>query len=288
MFTSQDADTQSAAAAARGIKDSFTRFVELISTDDARASSVAAFTIFLMDSVEDAEKSMRFTLLDSISRRVVAVQRPGQSWDAVIDGESVRLNDDCRSFGCNTLIAPVLEFAPAAAAAAAAAASGGLDDFDDAKCSICLCTLFESRSDGSVDISARELKCLGRHTFHSQCARGWFVTGKHTNCPCCRHEFSGLFCSDIAATLQHEVEPDGTGFSVHWNNPPDQRLAALSVLMPLPPETPLGRTIASALLWSCFDDAAGIANAVLRCGRLYVAILDLPQEMIGTWQGKAD
>jgi hypothetical protein len=50
VFISKDVDTQSAAAAARGIKDCFTRFIELLSTDDELAGNVDDFTILLMDS----------------------------------------------------------------------------------------------------------------------------------------------------------------------------------------------------------------------------------------------
>ncbi len=281
MFSSQDADTQSAAAAALGIKDCFTRFIELLSADDDRAGNVAAFTVFLMDSDDDAETSMRFAFLDMITRRVVAAKRPGQRWDATVDGEAVGLGEGCSACGSNAAIAPVLQFA--SAAAAAAAASGDLEDFDDAKCTICLCTSFDSRSDGSVSINAREMKCPGRHTFHSQCARRWFVNEKHNSCPYCRHDFSGSFCDDITATLQHQVEPTGTGFTVHWSKPPNLRHAALNVLLLLPPETPLGSTIAHALLWSCFDAAAGIADAALRCGRLSVAMVGLPQGEVELW-----
>jgi hypothetical protein len=147
MFTSQDADLQSATAAARGIKDCFTRFIELLSTDDERAGNVDDFTIFLMDSEDDAETSMRFAFLNMMSKRVVAIKRPGQRWDATIDGETVRLNEDCNLSGPNDVIAPILQFA---SAAVVAAACGGLEAFDDANRTICLCAMFEGRGDGSV------------------------------------------------------------------------------------------------------------------------------------------
>ncbi len=53
---------------------------------------------------------------------------------------------------------------------------------------------------------------------------------------------------------------------------PQRRLAALNVLAQLPEETPLGDTIARAVLQSCFDAEASIADAGLRCGRLSDAI----------------
>jgi hypothetical protein len=277
MFPCQDADLQSAAAAARGIKDCITRFIELLSTDDERVGNLENLTIFLMYSEDDAEISMRFAFLDMMSIHVEAIKRPGRGWDATFDGETVRLSEDCSVSGSNAIIAPVLQFA---SAAVAAAVCGGLEDFDDANCTICLCAMFEGRGDGSVAINARVMKCDGKHAFHPQCARGWFVNAKHSICPCCRHDFSGLLCDDIAASHEHQVEP---GFTVHWSKPLHLRLAALKMLLQLPQETPLGITVASALLWSCFDDDAGIAHVALRCGRLSVAIEDMPQGHIEPW-----
>ncbi len=85
MFVSEDADMQSAASAARGIKACFTRLIQLLSSDEDRAANVAAFTIYLMDTDGDAETAMRFAFLDIISRRVVAVKRPSQRWHVTID-----------------------------------------------------------------------------------------------------------------------------------------------------------------------------------------------------------
>ena len=55
MFSSQDAGMQSAAAAARGIKQSFTRFIELLSTNEDRAENVLQAANFLLDSDDNAE-----------------------------------------------------------------------------------------------------------------------------------------------------------------------------------------------------------------------------------------
>jgi hypothetical protein len=90
IFVSEDADMQSAAAAARGIKGCFTRLIELLSSEEDHEANVAALTIYLMDTDGDAETSMRFAFLDIISRRVVAVKRPSQRWHVTIDGEVVR------------------------------------------------------------------------------------------------------------------------------------------------------------------------------------------------------
>jgi hypothetical protein len=253
-----------------------------LSSEDDRAGNVASFAIFLMDSDGDAETSMRFSFVDLITRRVAAVKRPGREWDATVDGETVRLEEGVSACDCNAAIAPVLQFA---SAAVSAAACGDLEDFDDAKCSICLCASFDSSNDGGVGIDVREMKCPGRHTFHSQCARRWFVDEKHSSCPYCRHDFSGLFCDRIAATLQHQVVVTGTGSTVRWNTrSPNQRLAALNVLLLLPQETPLESTIASALLWSCFDAAAG--DTVLCCGRLSLASEGMLQGEIRLWCSK--
>jgi hypothetical protein len=136
IFTSADSDlqmSQSAAAACRGIKQCVAQFIELLSTDESCEEKIAAFTIFLMDSEQDAEILVRFVLLRAISRRVIAVKRPGQRWGATIDGASVLFDEN---------VAPVLH---CASAAAAAAACGDLEEFDDAKCAVCLCTVYEDR-----------------------------------------------------------------------------------------------------------------------------------------------
>ncbi len=72
-FLVGDADTLSAAVAARGVQRSFTRFMELLSTDEERERNAISFKILLMDSVDDTETSMRFAFLDIISRRIVAL-----------------------------------------------------------------------------------------------------------------------------------------------------------------------------------------------------------------------
>jgi len=72
VVTSADADMQSAAAAARGIAESFTRLIELLSLEEERAGNVAEFSVVLMDSEDDAEISMRLAILESVSRHIVA------------------------------------------------------------------------------------------------------------------------------------------------------------------------------------------------------------------------
>jgi hypothetical protein len=243
MFNSADAEMQSAAAAARGITESFTRLIELLSTEEDRAGNVAAFSIVLMDFEDDAEISMRLAVLESISRRVVAsYEQTDHIWKVAVDGES----QDRRNFsGSNT--PEVLKFAPAVVVAAAC---DGLEDFVDGRCAICWGSLFESKGDGSIKIDAREMSCPGKHTFHSQCARANFVDGTnyvHKNtCPSCRCDFSRFFCVEIAAYLEH-YEPNDTG-TLRWIKPPNMRLAALSMLAKLPKETPLGPSTASAVL----------------------------------------
>ena len=110
MFSSQDADMQSAAAAARGIKQSFTRFIELLSTYEDRTENVSQAANFLLDSDDNAETPLRFRFLDMMSMRVVALKQPGQRWDATIDGAPARLGEDgfdasvgCKRRPCSTI-----------------------------------------------------------------------------------------------------------------------------------------------------------------------------------------
>ena len=276
IFSSQDAGMQSASAAARGIKQSFTRFIELLSTNEDRAENVSQAAMFLPDSDDNAETPLRFRYLDMMSRRVVALKQPGQRWVATIDGEPARLGQD----GFDAGVGPVLQFA---AAAVAEAAHTGVSDFEEDVCGICLCCLSESRSDGSVSVNAREMKCAGRHALHSQCARGWIVNQKQSTCPYCRHDFSQVIYDDISAALEHAVELSGTTSAVHWTKPPSQRVTALNMLALLPPETLLGGAMASALLYSCFDSEVGIAHVALRSGKLCLAIEAMNEDDISRW-----
>ncbi len=80
---------------------------------------------------------------------------------------------------------------------------------------------------------------------------------------------------DCAAIREHVVLPfclHKTARSVSWIKAPNQRLAALNVLSHLPTETPLGDSIASALLLSCLDAATSIAHAALCSGWMSSAI----------------
>jgi precorrin isomerase len=276
MFSSQDAGMQSASAAARGIKQSFTRFIELLSTNEDRAENVSQAAMFLPDSDDNAETPLRFRYLDMMSRRVVALKQPGQRWVATIDGAPARLGED----GFDASVGPVLQFA---AAAVAEAAHTGVSDFAEAKCVICFSCLYESPSDGSVSLNAREMKCAGRHTFHSQCARGWIVNHKRSTCPHCRHDFSQVIYYGISAALEHAVELNGTTSAVHWTKPPSQRVTALNMLALLPPETLLGGAMSSALLYSCFDSEAGIAYVALQSGKLCLAIEAMTKDDISRW-----
>ena len=275
MFNSADAETQSAAAAARGIAESFTRLIELLSLEEERAGNVAEFSIVLMDSEDDAEISMRLAILESISRHIVAsYEQTHKHWKVAVDGESQDLRNVS---GSNT--PEVLKFAPAVVVAADC---NGLEDFVDVRCAICMGSLFESRGDGSIKIDAREMSCPGKHTFHSQCARTCFVDGPnyvHKNtCPLCKCDFSQFFSVEIEACLDH-CEPNDTGTALQWANPPNMRLAALNVLAKIPQETPLGRSTASALLWSCLDSAARVVDAALRSERLSAAFEVVPQAL---------
>jgi hypothetical protein len=278
VFACAGASLESAAAAVRGIKQCFIQFIELLSIDENREENVEAFTIHLMDTEQDAEVAMRFSFLDMISRRVIAVKRLGQIWDAVIDGAPVRFDgEDCSLSGMNASIAPVLLHA---SAAVISAASGNMEEYNDAKCAICMSVVYENRSDGSTTIDAREMKCPGRHTYHSNCARRWFVDEKRNSCPFCRHDFSSLFCEDIATSLEHRVEHNVTGVTVLWSKPVNQRLAAFNMMALIPRETPLGGSVASAIWLSCFDNDASIAAAALQSRHLCSAAEGRSQEDI--------
>jgi hypothetical protein len=141
-----------------------------------------------MDSEDDAEISIRCSFLDMISRRVIAVQRPGQRWDATIDGATVCFDGRDGLSGRDALLPRVLQFA--SAAAAVAAACGDLEESDDTKCAVCMCGIYEKKSDGSVTVDARELKYPGRHTFHSCCAKAGSSTKTITAALCATMAFA--------------------------------------------------------------------------------------------------
>ena len=273
MFVGEDVDMQSAAAAARGIKGCFTRFIELMSSDEDRGANVAAFAIHLMDTDGDAETSMRFAFLDIISRRVVAVKRPSHRWHVTIDDEvpHTRMEDDAVSSGFDDVPTPFRK-----------------DTHEDVVCAVCTSFLFQKEGDGSIVLLARQLKCptvvdvtdrspMGHrypHVMCESCARRQFIDYKSTVCPHCRHNFQEHLCVDIAAALQHQVCEDE---AVLWTAPPQRRLVALTVLAQLPVETPLSESVAYSVLRSCFDADAGIAAAALRCLRL---LENLPEALI--------
>jgi hypothetical protein len=148
--------------------------------------------------MESEEDSMRFLFQDMISKRVIAVQQPGQRCDATIDGASVCFDEDDGLSGHDALLPRVLQFA------LAAAAKGDLEELNDPKCAVCMCSMYEKRSDGGVAIDAREMKCPGRHTFHSCCAKSWFVNAKHNSCPLCRHNFCGALVE--ALKIAEEID----------------------------------------------------------------------------------
>ena len=279
MFASEDADMQSAAAAARGIKACFTRLIELLSCDEDRAGNVAAFTIYLMDTDGDAETSMRFAFLDNISRRVVAVKRPSQRWHVTIDDEvpRTRAQDDAVTSGFDEVPTPFRK-----------------GNFEDLECLICAAVLFQKECDGSVVLLARQLKCpvvvdvtdrtpMGHrhpHVLCESCAQRYFITQKHTTCHLCRHSFREHLCVGIAAALQHQVHEDG---HVLWTASPQRRLAALNMLAQVPVEIAISHSLACSVLRSCVVADPDIAAAALRCGRLSVAIENIPQAEAIKW-----
>jgi hypothetical protein len=267
MVTSEDAEMRSAAVDIRGIAESLTKLGELLTTEEDRALNGAPLTIVLMDFEDDPEISMRLAILDNISRHFVASsERTGENWNFAVD--------DLISTDSNAHAAPrVMKFA---SAAVAAAACDGLQNFDDALCAICMGSLFEKQSDGSIHIDARQMKCPGKDTFHDHCAQTYFVQKHSDKCPVCRLDFSNSFCTDIEAHLEHKIEPNEEE-PLQWMKTPNVRLAALNMLAKLPKETPLGRPIASALLWSSLDSSPGIPNAALSTERLSAAFEIVPE-----------
>jgi hypothetical protein len=269
MVISEDAEMRSAAVNARGITESLTRLVELLTTEEDRARNGEPLTFLLMDSEDDPEISMRFAILESISSHIVAsYEQTHKHWNITVDGEGQDLRNVS---GSNT--PKVLKFAPAVVVAAAC---NGLEDFADVKCAICMGSLFEKQSDDSIHIDARQMKCPGKDTFHDHCARTYFVQKHSDKCPVCRLDFSKSFCTDIEAHLEHKIEPNEEE-PLQWMKAPDVRLAALNMLAKLPKETPLGRPIASALLWSSLDSSPGIPNAALSTERLSAAFEIVPE-----------
>ena len=280
-FSSHDAAMQSAAAAARGIRECFLRVIQLLSPEEDHAGNIAAFSLSLMDTDSSAETCMRFAFLDAISRRVVAVKRPDQIWHVTIDGEIKHAcTDSGAASGFDELPAPFRK-----------------DDFEVLTCPICTDTLFQNESDGSIVLLARQLKCptvvdvttqnpTGHefpHVVCEGCAQRNFVQLNHTACPQCRHSFDSYLCVSIAAALQHQVHGNG---HVQWTSTPECRLAALNVLTRISAETPLSDVVSFALLWSCLDPAAGIAHAALCCGRLAASIQVMPQAQASMWRAK--
>jgi hypothetical protein len=88
-----------------------------------------------------------------------------------------------------------------------------------------------------VELDAREMKCEGRHTVHSNCLGvtgviDRFVEKKHNTCPNCRHDFSDFFSTDIEANLEHR-QPNGIEIIAHWSKPPNLIFLFSVLTMPL-------------------------------------------------------
>jgi hypothetical protein len=155
-----------------------------------------------------------YLYLNQISRRILAVKRPGSDWIATVDCAELHEIDSLpapslcgsrrnrnavakqRDAPC-ALIAPLREHA--AAAAAAAAAASDTCNYADALCAICQGSLFEIRSDGSIIVIARQLKCFAtdqpqdrqsegscKHILHAHCALQLFIQRNASKCPVCR------------------------------------------------------------------------------------------------------
>ena len=102
------------------------------------------------------------TIFEVISRRVVSAIHHGQTSElAVVDADHQ-------------------------------SASSNLKEFEDANCAICMSELIDGSVEGGGNIESREMKCPGRHTFHAECSRSWFISMQQSFCPMCRYDFSDL------------------------------------------------------------------------------------------------
>ena len=123
------------------------------------------------------------SFLNSITRRVIVIKRPGSAWNVTVDCKAQPEDDSLSARSSrytrrnikpdvndsSMLIAPLQEYA----AAAAVAAANGSCQFNDAVCAVCQSSLFEIKSDGSIVVIARQLKCFEsnrQQTGHAACA----------------------------------------------------------------------------------------------------------------------
>jgi hypothetical protein len=145
----------------------------LLSKHDTHESNVtegmlSAFEQLHGDTYEPWKSS---SFLDCVSRLVIAVKLPDSAWDVSVDckmqpephqplssrsfryARKNRISDDD---GSSALIAPLQQHAAAAVVTAAARSC----DFNLALCSMCQESLFQLKSDGSIFVIARQLKCF--------------------------------------------------------------------------------------------------------------------------------
>jgi hypothetical protein len=178
------------------------------------------------------------TVLDIISKCVVAAVRPGQEAESTIAGDLHQISQRSQ-------------------------------DVDEEVCGICLSKLFECTGEDVDVMSLREMKCPGTHQFHSQCLRKWLVHSKRGDCPMCRHNFYDAVREDCAANLEHQVQPCPiAGFKCFWSTTYNRRVAAVKILIfcKSSSDLPFGENVASALLWSLseshdnFDDLSELVN----------------------------
>ena len=126
-------------------------------------------------------------------------------------------------------------------------------DSDYDHCSICLNELFECTGEDGGVVSVREMKCPGRHKFHSQCLRSWLARSKLGDCPICRHNFYDSVREDCEANLDHQIQPcPNASFKCIWSKTYNQRVSAVKIIeiCKSSSDLPFSETIASAFLWS--------------------------------------
>lgn len=191
------------------------RAQEVLSDDVFEMSVWITVMQVTMDPIVD-------TVLDIISKCVVASVRPGLEAETTIAGDLHII-------------------------------SQRIQDVDDGICGICLSELLECTGEDVAVMSLREMKCPGSHQFHSQCLRQWLVHSKRGDCPVCRHNFYDSVRKDCEENLEHQIQPCPTAsYKCCWSKTYDLRVAAVQILnfCKSSSDVPFSESVASALLWS--------------------------------------
>lgn len=187
----------------------------LLSKNDARQANFVEgmFSLLPYDAIACSRDPWSASLyLNEISSRIMAVKRPKTHWSvtidcvahinhdssthpSLIDSKRKRKPETNRRDGSCALTVSLREHA----AAVVAVAERGLCEYSDALCAVCQCSLFEIRSDGSLIVIARQLKC--NHVFHADCARQLFVQSGASKCPVCRCVFYTMYLCNCVTQM---------------------------------------------------------------------------------------